>query len=64
MDRNIDGLRDHLWSTLESLSKGELGPAQANAMANTAGKLLKTVAVEIDYQRLTGQRHPITMLET
>jgi hypothetical protein len=63
MDKTIAGLRDQVWTALDQLASGTIGPGQANAVANLSGKLLKSVSIDIDYQRLTGAHRPIAMME-
>lgn len=51
---NINELRDFLSNDLERSSAGEITPATANASANLAGKIIQTVKMELEYNKMAG----------
>ena len=51
---NVDQLRDFLATQLEKVSDGKITPAIANASANLTGKLIQSVNMEMDYNRMVG----------
>jgi hypothetical protein len=51
---NVEELREFLSSELERVSKGEITPAGANASANLAGKVLSSVKMELEYNKMAG----------
>lgn len=61
--KNVEELRDYLASELERVSAGEITPATANASANLAGKILSSVKMELEYNRMSGSSPDIGFLK-
>lgn len=51
---NLDNLRESLAEELKKVSSGESTPASANAFANLAGKILSSVKLELEYNKMAG----------
>jgi hypothetical protein len=51
---NLTMLRDFLSEELKKVSSGVITPATANATANLAGKILSSVKLELEYNKLCG----------
>ena len=49
---NLDDLRSFLASELKRVANKETKPAEANASANLAGKILSSVKLELEYNKL------------
>jgi len=47
IDRTSESLRNHLFNTMEKLSRGQISPAEANAMCNVSSSICHTVELEI-----------------
>jgi hypothetical protein len=60
---NVDDLRNFLSNQLERVSTGEITAATANASANLAGKIISSVKIELDYNRLVGATPSIGFLK-
>ena len=56
-------LRGVLSETVMLLRNDERSPASANALSNAIGKFLSTVRLEMDYQRQSGRKASIPLLE-
>jgi phage-related protein len=52
---NVTDLRNKLLNNIEKLETGELDKALASEIANHAGKVIKSVAVELSYNQFTKQ---------
>lgn len=52
MDRSASGLREALFDAIEGLRNGTLEVKQANAIAVAAGVILKSIDVQVAYERL------------
>jgi len=63
MIKNIDELRSHLTNELEKVSSGKTTPAAANASANLAGKILSSVKMELEYNKMVGAAPKIGFLK-
>lgn len=50
--RDMDGLREALFDSLEKLLNGEIEATQAKAVATIALTVIKSVEVQIEYERL------------
>jgi hypothetical protein len=50
--KNISQLREELAAVFENLKNGTLEPKVAAEMNNTAGKMINTVKVQLDYAHL------------
>lgn len=62
-DPNIDDLRRILWDDIHKLRAGETTAQNVNAVCNSAGKILSTVKMQMEYARLTGATPAIPMLD-
>lgn len=51
----IDDLRGVLSEVLDNLREGSITPAVANATNSAVGKMLSTVRLQMDYQKMTGR---------
>lgn len=60
---NADELREFLSNELEKVSKQESTPAAANACANLAGKMLSSVKMELEYNKMIGATANISFLK-
>lgn len=56
-------LRGILSETVMLLRTEEKPPASANAISNAIGKFLSTIRLEMDYQRLSGRKAIIPLLD-
>lgn len=61
--KTINQLRDELLSTFDSLKSGEIDVKVAAEMNNTAGKIIGTVKVELEYSELKNEIPSIAFLE-
>lgn len=50
--RSSDGLRKTLFETLEKFVNGEIDAVQAKTIAKVADSILKSAAIDLEYQRL------------
>lgn len=50
----ITNLRDELVETLEQLKSHEIGVKEALAINNTAGRIIQTSKIEMEYNKATG----------
>lgn len=60
---NVEELREFLSKELVRVSTGEITPATANASANLAGKVLSSVKMELEYNRMAGASPNIAFLK-
>lgn len=60
--KNLTQLRDELTATFKNLKDGSLDVAQAAEMNNTAGKIISTVKVELEYAALRKEAPTIAFL--
>lgn len=60
---NVEELRSFLASELERVSAGTVTPASANASANLAGKMLSSVKMELEYNKMVGVTPQIGFLK-
>lgn len=60
---NVDELRNYLSNELERVSAGQTTPAAANASANLAGKILSSVKMELEYNKMVGATPQIGFLK-
>jgi len=60
---NVDELRSYLANELERVSLGQTTPAAANASANLAGKILSSVKMELEYNKMIGASPSIGFLK-
>lgn len=59
---NVDELRDFLSTELQRVSSGEITPASANASANLSGKILSSLKMELEYNKMAGLTPKISFL--
>jgi len=60
---NVVELRNFLSKELERVSSGEISPAMANASANLSGKILSSVKMELEYNKMTGHNPEIMFIK-
>jgi len=60
---NVEELRNYLANELERVSSGQTTPAAANASANLAGKILSSVKMELEYNKMVGSTPKIGFLK-
>lgn len=60
---NVEELRAFLSSELERVSGGETTPAAANASVNLAGKILGSIKMELEYNKMVGAHPQIAFLK-
>ena len=56
---NANELRKFLASQLNQLKDGKISAASANAMSNLSGKILSSVKLELEYNKLIGNDQSI-----
>jgi hypothetical protein len=59
---NVEELREFLAIELERLRTGTTTPASASASANIAGKMIASVKMELDYNKMVGANPSIGFL--
>lgn len=63
--KNVKELREHLTANLEKLVNNEMSMGAAKEHANTAGKIIASLKVELEYRRYVGESNKtIPFLET
>ena len=60
--KTVEELRTFLSRELERVSSGEITPAAANASANLTGKILSSVKLELEYNKMAGKNPDIAFL--
>lgn len=61
--QNIKDLRESLVDNYEKLKSKEMDLKTGKELANTAGKVLNSLKIELEYQTLTGNKKRIDFLE-
>ena len=61
--QNIKDLRDSLATNYELMANKKMDLKQGKELANTAGKLLGTLKIELEYSQLQGTKKKIDFLE-
>lgn len=61
--QSITELRNELNEVFFELRNGTLKPQEAKEIVNSAGKIINTVKVQIDYSTLMGRKDKIDYLE-
>ena len=61
---DVNSLRDFLAQELEKVSRGETTPASANAAANLCGKILGSIKMELEYNKMVGATPHISFIKT
>ena len=62
--QNIKQLRDSLLQNYEQTKAGNMEKTTCKELANTAGKIINTVRLELDYMAFCGVKKDISFLET
>ncbi len=60
--KTIKKLREELLSVFDRLKNGEIDLKEAAEMNNTAGKIINTARVELEYSKLRGEKPKIDFL--
>lgn len=60
---NIKQLRNSLIENYSLMKTGKMPTETGKQLANTAGKLLSSVKIEMDYLNMQGQKRKIDFLE-
>lgn len=63
VNNNVESLRDHLFDTLNKLSKGTIEFEEANAVSKVSDSIMQTVKVELEFAKMTGIPPKIGFLE-
>ena len=58
----LEELRGILSDEIRRVRDGESSAASANAVTNATGKILSSIKLEMEYQKLTGRKANIPML--
>ena len=58
----LNELRGILSDEINRLRNGDTSAASANAVSNATGKILSSIKLEMEYQKLTGRKANIPML--
>lgn len=61
---NTDDLRFALANELKKVATGQSTPAAANAFANLSGKILSSVKLELEYNKLAGLKPNIEFIKS
>lgn len=61
--KNIKDLRDSLIENYSDMKAKRLDVATGKELTNTAGKIIKSCLVELEYNKIMGQKKPIEFLE-
>lgn len=61
--QNITELRNSLLDNYEKMKSKEMELKEGKELANTAGKVLNSLKIELDYQTLTGNKKDIDFLK-
>lgn len=62
--KNIKDLRQSLLSNYEQMTKKKMSLATGKELANTAGKIINSCKVEMNYNQLMGIKKKIEFLES
>jgi len=62
--KNIKELRDSLLENYTQAKEGKMDLKTCKELANTAGKIINTVRVELDYLAFCGVKKDISFLKT
>ena len=61
--QNIVELRDELVKVYEQLRNGELGTDEVKQAANVAGKIMASIKVQIEYNKMVQSKRRIEFVE-
>lgn len=62
--QNIKELRDSLLQNYEQTKSGQMEKGTCKELANTAGKIINTIRLELDYMAFCGVKKDISFLTT
>lgn len=62
MINDVNKLRSFLSEQLERVSQGDITPSVANSQANIAGKMISSIKMQLEYNKLTGKNIEIEFL--
>lgn len=62
--QNIKQLRESLMDNYEQTKAGQMDRGTCKELANTAGKVINTLRVELEFMALTGVKKDIAFLNT
>lgn len=62
--KNVEELREFLSAELGRVRGGESTPAIANSQANLAGKIIQSVKIELEYNKMVGAHPSIGFLKS
>lgn len=62
--KNIKELRDSLADNYEKMKADEMELKLGKELANTAGKLINTIKVELEYNQMVGVKKKIPFLDS
>ena len=55
MELNAKNLKDKLWNNLQGIESGDVQLSQADGMATQAREILRTVKIELEIAKQSGQ---------
>lgn len=61
--QNITDLRNSLLDNYEKMKSKEMELKEGKELANTAGKILNSLKIELEYNTLVGNKNKIEFLE-
>jgi hypothetical protein len=61
--QNITGLRESLADNYTKMKAGKMSLGVGKELANTAGKIINSIKVELEYNQLLGIKEKIPFLE-
>lgn len=62
--KSINELREILCDEIDKLRNDKTSAANVNAVTNATGKVLSSVKLEMEYQKMIGKRPDISFLKT
>lgn len=60
---SMKAIQNVLWNEIHSLRTGETSAANVSAITNATGKILSTVAMQLKYAQLTGEKPTSNLIE-
>ena len=61
--KTVTDLRNELCNTFDDLKAGNITPKVASEMNNSAGKIINTLKVQLDYHTMTKTKPSISLLK-
>lgn len=61
---NVLDLRNDLLQVFQDVKDKKIGLKEAKQLTNTAGRILSSAKIELEYKNFTGQKDKIPFLET